>query len=290
MGMHRDFWTYAFQIPGLLEFLGHAMVRTHSDFVIPSSWLIPQWPAPPNVKAIMTDRHGGVSSAPWDSMNLGDHVADSLVDVAKNRALLTQAIGRVPVFLKQVHGVDVVWLDPASSQGQPADACITDRTEVACTIMVADCLPVLMCDAAGQWVVGAHAGWRGLAGEGGEGILERVLQSVRPSRPADILAWLGPCIGPQAFEVGAEVMEAFCKNDSSAQAYFRAHCQGKFLADLAGLARGRLASMGVSQIFGNNSQPEWCTLSQASRFFSHRRDGRLLGQSGRMAACIWLDR
>lgn len=288
--MHRDFWTYAFQIPGLPEFLGRAMVHTHSDFDIPTSWLRPQWPAPPNVGAIMTDRHGGVSAAPWDSMNLGDHVADSLGDVALNRALLAKAIGFPPVFLKQVHGVEVVWLDPASSQGQQADACITDRTDVVCTIMVADCLPVLMCDAAGQWVAGAHAGWRGLAGEGGEGILEGVLQSVRPSRSGDILAWLGPCIGPQAFEVGTEVMEAFCKTDDSAQVFFRAHGQDKFLADLAGLARGRLERMGVRQIFGNNSQPEWCTVSQASRFFSHRRDSRLLGQSGRMAACIWLDR
>ncbi|WP_369802481.1 peptidoglycan editing factor PgeF [Limnohabitans sp. DM1] len=288
--MRAYFSAYAFHTPGLAEFSGHSMVRTHFDSHIPPSWLRPQWPAPPNVKAIMTDRHGGVSAAPWDSMNLGDHVADSLDDVAQNRALLTQAIGLEPVFLKQVHGVDVVWLDGENPQGQQADACITDRTDVACTIMVADCLPVLMCDAAGQWVAGAHAGWRSLAGESGDGILERVLQSVRPRRPADILAWLGPCIGPQAFEVGAEVMAAFCKNDDSAQACFRAHGQGKFLADLAGLAKRRLQRMGITQIFGNNSLPDWCTVSQASRFFSHRRDSRLLGQTGRMAACIWLDR
>ena len=254
-----------------------------------SSWLQPDWPVP-SVRAVCTTRREGASLPPYDGFNLGDHVGDRPEAVAANRRQLAQDLGVRPVFLQQVHGWHVAQLHKGIPDATEADACWTSETDVACTIMVADCLPVLMCDAAGQWVAGAHAGWRSLAGERGDGILERVLQSVRPSRPADILAWLGPCIGPQAFEVGPEVMEAFCKNDSSAQAFFRAHGPGKFLADLAGLARGRLARMGVSQLFGNNSQPEWCTVSQASRFFSHRRDSRLLGQTGRMAACIWLDR
>nr|WP_108375681.1 peptidoglycan editing factor PgeF [Limnohabitans sp. T6-5] len=238
----------------------------------------------------MTDRHGGVSSPPWDSMNLGDHVGDTDSDVLINRDRLAQATGSKPVFLRQVHGVDVVFLDPTLSDDVAADACITDRSDRVCTIMVADCLPVLLCDSSGQWVAAAHAGWRGLAGQHGIGVLERLMESTPSSEARDILAWLGPCIGPQAFEVGAEVKEAFCGNDSDAHACFTPTTNGKFLADLAGLARRRLQRMGITQIFGNNSQPAWCTASQASRFFSHRRDSPILGHSGRMAACIWLDR
>jgi polyphenol oxidase len=253
-------------------------------------WLQPDWPAPPRVQAVMTDRHGGVSPAPWDSMNLGDHVGDLPHNVQVNRQRLQAAVGTRLVFLKQVHGLHSVVLAAASEDGVQADACVTTEAGVACTIMVADCLPVLLCDAAGRWVAAAHAGWRGLAGEDGTGVLEALLNtgSLRGTPPSDILVWLGPCIGPQAFEVGPEVRAALSDKDPAADVFFKPLSPGKWLADLAGLARLRLQRQGVHRIFGNDSQPAWCTVTQASRFFSHRRDARVLGQSGRMAACIWL--
>jgi hypothetical protein len=161
---------------------------------------------------------------------------------------------------------------------------------VACTVMVADCLPVLLCDSQGRWVAAAHAGWRGLAGDGKQGVLEVLLSSatLRETPAQDILVWLGPCIGPRAFEVGAEVRAAFCDADPAADALFEPLGSGQFLADLAGLARRRLGLLGLHQVHGNNSQPLWCTATQSDRFFSHRRDSRVLGQSGRMAACICL--
>lgn len=253
-------------------------------------WLKPDWPAPPQVQAVMTDRHGGVSPAPWDSMNLGDHVGDWPDNVQANRQRLQATVGSRPVFLKQVHGLHAVVLDAASENGMQADACIATEVGLACTIMVADCLPVLLCDTAGRWVAAAHAGWRGLAGENGVGVLE-TLRDTRPlldTLPDDILVWLGPCIGPRAFEVGPEVKAAFGDTDPASAVFFQPLGQGKWLADLAGLARWRLQKMGVKQIYGNDSQPAWCTVTQPSRFFSHRRDARVIGQSGRMAACIWL--
>lgn len=254
------------------------------------SWLRPEWPAPSRVQAVMTDREGGVSVAPWDSMNLGDHVGDHWQSVQTNRQRLQEAIGVRPVFLKQVHGVDAVVLDASSPDGAEADACVTSVTAAACTIMVADCLPVLMCDAAGLWVAAAHAGWRGLAGVDGIGVLESLLNSALLSGTArqDILVWLGPCIGPQAFEVGPEVRAAFCADDAQAVSFFKPVAHEKYRADLAGLVRLRLQRMGVQAVFGNDSGAAWCTFTQHSRFFSHRRDSRILGQSGRMAACIWL--
>lgn len=238
----------------------------------------------------MTDRHGGVSSPPWDNMNLGDHVGDAPHSVQVNRQRLQEAIGRRPVFLKQVHGHQAVALDASTQDGTEADACFALNSEVACTIMVADCLPVLMCDMSGQWVAAAHAGWRGLAGEWGTGVLETLRQQppLRDTPAERILVWLGPCIGPQAFEVGADVREAFCAHDPETAVYFQPGAADKWLADLAGLVRRRLKQMGFTRIFGNDSGAAWCTAGQASRFFSHRRDSRVLGQSGRMAACIWL--
>ena len=258
---------------------------------LPLTWLQPEWPAPATVRAVMTDRHGGVSVSPYDSMNVGDHVGDRPDAVARNRARLQAALQRRPVFLQKVHGAHSVALDASTADGTVADACLATTSEVVCTIMVADCLPVLLCDAQGTWVAAAHAGWRGLAGQGGVGVLENLLASVPPSPKgrSDILAWLGPCIGPQAFEVGAEVRAAFCDLNPQADACFVPHTEGKYLADLAGLARQRLQGMGITRIHGNDSQAEWCTVSQTSRFFSHRRDSRFLGQSGRMAACIWLE-
>ncbi len=259
---------------------------------LPAHWLRPEWPAPAHVQALMTDRRGGVSRAPWDSMNLGDHVGDESQDIELNRQRLQEAIGHRPVFLKQVHGHRSVVLHAHSVDGTEADASVAVNSGVACTIMVADCLPVLLCDTSGQWVAAAHAGWRGLAGEGGRGVLESLLDqpALRDTPPDRILVWLGPCIGPQAFEVGAEVRAAFCMHDPEAAGYFTPGLAGKWLADLAGLARWRLRQRGLDRVFGNDSQPSWCTVTQESRFFSHRRDSRVLGQTGRMAACIWLTR
>ena len=223
-------------------------------------------------------------------MNVGDHVGDAIDHVQINRQRLQSAVGAPMVFLKQVHGQRVVLLDASSSHGTEADACIALGPQAACTIMVADCLPVLMCDTRGQWVAAAHAGWRGLVGEAGGGVLESLRRSapVAQTRAEDILVWLGPCIGPQAFEVGTEVREVFCQRDAAATDHFKPSKSGKWLADLAGLARQRLRQMGIEQIYGNDSQAQWCTATNSVRFFSHRRDGATLGQSGRMAACIWL--
>ncbi|PIT77932.1 peptidoglycan editing factor PgeF [Limnohabitans sp. G3-2] len=252
-------------------------------------WLA-DWPAPAHVRTLMTDRRGGVSAPPWDSMNLGDHVGDALAHVQSNRALLQSAVGAPLIFLKQVHGQTVAHLDAHSRSGTEADACIATGPQAACTIMVADCLPVLMCDTQGQWVAAAHAGWRGLAGQAGEGVLEslRSTSPVEQTRSEDILVWLGPCIGPQAFEVGDEVRAAFCQHNAAPQALFKPLSPGKWLADLAGLARWRLRQLGIDKIYGNDGHPDWCTVSNSVRFFSHRRDSPTLGQSGRMAACIWL--
>jgi YfiH family protein len=190
-----------------------------------------------------------------------------------------------------VHGIGVVELGHHTAQGTTADACITTEPGVACTIMVADCLPVLFTDEQGSFVAAAHAGWRGLAGQAGIGVLESASHRFLPSAPAGraqaaakIMAWLGPCIGPDAFEVGPEVKAAFELNDPMAAACFKPMAGGKWLADLPALARQRLRALGVTQIFGNDGSPAWCTVRNPSRFFSHRRDG----VSGRMAACIWL--
>ena len=261
-----------------------------------ADWMVPDWPAPAHVRALCTTRAGGQSASPYGSLNLGDHVGDDPVDVAANRATLQQAITARPVFLTQVHGVEAVPLRADTLHGTPADGCVTARPRLACTVMVADCLPVLLTDEQGSRVAAAHAGWRGLAGQGGVGILEGVLACFQAVAPVDsaynaskIIAWLGPCIGPQAFEVGADVRDAFLAQDPAAAALFRpgpsGASGGKWLADLAGLARLRLAALGVTRVYGNDASPPWCTVSQSSRFFSHRRDR----VSGRMAACIWLD-
>ena len=264
--------------------------QTNCMTSIPSHWLRPDWPAPARVQTWMTDRHGGVSSPPWDSMNVGDHVGDLPYHTQINRWRLQQAMGTRPVFLQQVHGTRAVVLHDAMADGAQADACVATHSGVACTIMVADCLPVLLCDTAGRWVAAAHAGWRGLAGDQGLGVLETLLdtQALCDTPANEVLVWLGPCIGPQTFEVGPEVKAIFCDHDSAADGFFMPLAHGKWLADLAGLARLRLQRRGIQRIHGNDSQAAWCTVSQASRFFSHRRDARLHGQSGRMAACIWL--
>ena len=278
---------------------GHA----HAD------WLRPQWPAPPGVHALCTTRAGGVSTGPYASLNLGSHVGDEPAAVQANRQILQAAVqGASPrarsVFLNQVHDTSVVMLDRSTPDGTEADACVATQPGAVCTILVADCLPVLLAHQSGTVVGAAHAGWRGLAGQGGWGVLEAVFdrfsalalvghaQAAIKKEAVDqiathTMAWLGPCIGPSAFEVGAEVREAFCAHLPAAQACFAAQGGGKYLADLAALARLRLRALGITQIYGNDSSAPWCTVGNASRFFSYRRDQRTLGGSGRMAACIW---
>jgi YfiH family protein len=264
------------------------------------SWIWPKADLPPGVRVVFTTREGGVSVPPFARMNLGDHVRDDPVAVAGNRARLRDAIGAKPVFLNQVHGTDVVMLAPETADGTEADACVSDQPGLACTIMVADCLPVLFAHASGRVVAGAHAGWRGLA----SGVLERCFESyaqaVLRAEPgtsrADVAektwVWLGPCIGPQAFEVGQEVRQVFVDGDAQASTLFEAvpDAEGKYLAHLSALAQLRLQHLGLRAVQGNDGGADWCTVSQPSRFFSHRRDAAVLGSTGRMAACIWIDR
>ena len=246
---------------------------------LPGSWLEPDWPVPASVRALCTSREGGVSEGRYESLNLGDHVGDDPVLVARNRAILERALGARPVFLKQVHGSDdVAELDGHTEDGLEADGCWTSARRLACTIMVADCLPVLFAAPDGSRVGATHAGWRGLCG----GIVETTVRAMRVEA-ASLLAWLGPCIGPEAFEVGPEVKAAFEARDASAARHFAPHREGKWLADLPALTRERLAALGVTRIHGNDGTRAWCTVSNPSRFFSHRRDGI----SGRFAAAVW---
>ena len=271
----------------------------------PDPWFTPDWPAPPNVRALFTTRGvaagDGASAAPRQFFNLGDHVGDAPEAVAANRARLRQGLqGARPVFMNQVHGTAVLCLHAATPDGATADAAVCHQPGLACTVMVADCLPVLITDTQGSAVAAAHAGWRGLAGAEGQGVLESAFKEFSALAQAekalaapetiarDTLAWLGPCIGPQAFEVGGEVRAAFCDADPGAQAHFSQQAGGKFLADLPALARRRLAALGVTALYGNDGSAQWCTVANPSRFFSHRRDSPVLGTSGRMAACIWI--
>jgi hypothetical protein len=261
------------------------------------SLLHPDWPAPAHIRAAFSGRSGGVSAAPYDELNLGDHVGDVAASVAQNRAIFAQALSARPVYLKQVHGVECIELNLQTPDGAVADACITFQKNVACTIMVADCLPVLFAHRTLPIVGAAHAGWRGLCGNAGQGVVEqfykrfealaliKYAQSAHHLIADDLLVWLGPCIGPKAFEVGAEVREAFVQADKAAAQHFKALGAEKYLADLPGLARQRLQALGITQIFGNDGSDVWCTVSNPSEFFSHRRD-RI---SGRMAASIWLE-
>ncbi len=268
-------------------------------------WIIPDWPAPEWVRAVCTTRAGGVSKPPYELLNLGDHVGDSPDAVAANRSNFTRQLGASPVFLNQVHRFDVAHIRKGTPHGTAADACITRQPGVACTIMVADCLPVLIANRLGTVVAAAHAGWRGLLGEtlgsGPYGVLEAVCQEFEALALAnhrleaaqnvakETLVWLGPCIGPEQFEVGDEVRTAFVSQNPQAGHLFKPRESGKWLADLAGLARQRLQALGISQVFGNDGSRDWCTVNNPSRFFSHRRDSVALGGSGRMAACVWLD-
>jgi hypothetical protein len=253
--------------------------------------LQPDWPAPPGVVALMSTRAGGVSAPPFDSLNLrppglrGDAVDDPAA-VRENQRRFAAALGAQPVWLDQVHGHRVLrlrraHLDPAVALPQ-ADATICTEPGIACAVLVADCLPVLLCSADGRAVAAAHAGWRGLAG----GVLDNTVAALCEAAacaPADLLAWLGPCIGAQAFEVGEDVLRAFDADPWSPDPLLfryspRHDGSPRWRADLAGLARCRLAALGLRQVSGGS----WCTVSDTSRFFSFRRDGR----TGRLAAAI----
>jgi purine-nucleoside/S-methyl-5'-thioadenosine phosphorylase / adenosine deaminase len=235
----------------------------------------PDWPVADSVKAFMTTRQGGVSQGPFASMNLGDHVGDDPARVRQNRNLLLEILPSEPHWLQQVHGRDVSCADDGLSLPR-ADASFSCEPGNICVVMMADCLPVLLCDEAGTVVAAAHAGWRGLAG----GVLEAAVQSMQTS-PARILAWMGAAIGPQAFEVGEEVRDVFVQDiPASSSAFMPGNQPGKWWADIYQLARFRLTRAGVSQVFGGGL----CTYTDSQRFYSFRRDGT----TGRMASLIWL--
>jgi YfiH family protein len=235
--------------------------------------LIPDWPAPASVQACVTTRAGGVSVAPYDSLNLGDHVGDAPEAVAANRGRLTEHFGIQPAWLSQVHGVVVAEADP--TRILEADGSWTATPGVACTVMTADCLPALFCNRAGTRVAAAHAGWRGLV----NGVLEATVEGMAGA-PEDILVWLGPAIGPGNFEVGAEVRDAFLsRHAQAAEAFVPGVAPGKYLADIYQLARVRLAAVGVTAVYGGGL----CTIDD-TRFFSYRR----ANPTGRQAALVWL--
>lgn len=240
------------------------------------SWIVPQWPAPNAVRALSTHRSGGASTASYASLNLGDHVGDSPKAVAENRRRLAAAaaLPSEPQWLTQVHGTTVADLDAPAPLG-PADACFTRSLKQVCAILTADCLPILFAADTGDSVAAAHAGWRGLAG----GVIEATVSALGVP-PARLMAWLGPAIGPQHFEVGAEVREALLTADLAAEAAFTSNSRGRFMADLAALARRRLAALGVDRVYGGGQ----CTFAERERYFSHRRDG----VTGRQATLIWL--
>ncbi|AUG99838.1 peptidoglycan editing factor PgeF [Prodigiosinella confusarubida] len=236
----------------------------------------PNWPAPHNIRAYSTTRIGGVSMPPYDSFNLGNHVGDDALHVYENRNKLVEvaSLPSMPYWLEQVHGTQVVELDNDTPVSVKGDAVYTRCKERVCAVMTADCLPVLFCTEAGDEVAAAHAGWRGLQA----GVLEQSVLRFRSS-PSNIMAWLGPAIGPRQFEVGAEVKAAFTQDDPQSAMAFVSQGE-KFLADIYQLARLRLQAAGVTKIFGG----EACTVSEPQKFFSYRRDG----VTGRMATLVWV--
>lgn len=244
-----------------------------------TQWIEPDWPAPGNVKSLVTTREGGFSQAPYDSFNLATHVGDALEDVENNRARLSQALNLEPDqfhWLSQVHSTRIVETKEAA-EVKEADGIDSKYSGEVCVVMTADCLPVLLCNQSGTQVSAVHAGWRGLA----NGILAQAVS--RFSDPASVIAWLGPAISQKHFEVGGEVRDQFiARNRSMLRAFVASSNIGKYMADLYELARIELNKLGVQSIHGG----DFCTYTDQARFYSYRRDG---SKSGRMASLIWLD-
>jgi polyphenol oxidase len=241
-------------------------------------WFEADWPAPQGVRALSTlrgDAQSGASKAPYGCFNLGDHVGDDPAAVAENRRRLNVAAGlpAEPYWLSQVHGIGVADLDSLAAPN-PADAAIARGSAKVCAILTADCLPILFASGSGDTVAAAHAGWRGLAA----GVIEATVHAMG-SPPGSLVAWLGPAIGPEHFEVGAEVRDVFLDADPNSCEAFEPNARGRFMADLGMLARRRLQRLGVSRIYGGGE----CTYAQAGRYYSHRRDGI----TGRQATLIW---
>lgn len=241
----------------------------------PEHCIIPDWPAPAAVRSLQTTRKGGVSAAPYDSFNLGSHVGDNPLAVARNRMLLNSLLPSEPVWLEQVHGTMVANADMADCHLQ-ADACIARHRAAVCVVMTADCLPVLLCDEAGSVVGAAHAGWKGLAA----GVIEATVRAMEVA-PPHLMAWLGPAISQDCFEVGDEVRAAFVATQPQAAAAFVPGKPGKWFADIYMLARLRLNALGITKIYGAGR----CTCRESEQFFSYRRDG----VTGRMGTFIWLE-
>ncbi len=240
-----------------------------------ANWIYPDWPAPSRVKSLVSTRLGGSSTGVYASLNLGEHVGDDAIEVAQNRTILREMLPSEPVWLNQVHGNTVAYADHVRERVQ-ADAAVAWRRKTVCAVLTADCLPVLLCDDEGSVVAAVHAGWRGLLA----GILEQTVSTMRQP-PARLMAWLGPAIAQDHYEVGHEVRQAFVNDLPQTAAAFRGHGSGKWLADMYWLARLHLQRAGVTRIFGGDLD----TFADQERFYSYRRDG----VTGRMASLIWLN-
>ena len=244
---------------------------------MPGTFFEPDWPAPRNVHSAQSLRTGGRSVGAYASLNLGAHVGDDARAVEENRALLKRslALPADPLWLEQVHGTTVIDADSANSRR--GDAVVARRSGVVCAIQTADCLPVLFAHDSGSQIAAAHAGWRGLSA----GVLEATVQAMAVPAP-ELIAWLGPAIGPEFFEVGEEVRTAFVSRDAAAATAFARNGRGRWQADLFWLARRRLQASGIERVYGGGL----CTYRDEARFFSHRREGG----SGRMVTLIWRER
>jgi hypothetical protein len=242
---------------------------------VPRDWLVPGWNAPAHVRAFVTTRAGGVSRGEYASMNLGYSSGDDAGRVERNRTIVREHLPSDPRWMKQVHGTHAAHID-RSDDVPTADAAVTSQAGRVAVVLTADCMPLFFCDDTGTRVAAAHAGWRGMAA----GVIESTVQAMQADA-ARVMAWMGPAIGPDAFEVGPEVREAFLAVDPAAHEAFRAHTPGKFMADLYALARRRLARAGVTRIHGGG----FCTYHEPQRFFSYRR----VKASGRMGAFIWIE-
>ena len=250
------------------------------------SFIYPQWPAPNLIQALVSTRAGGVSQKPFDSLNLGDHVGDRAQDVLQNRAIFTKTFPTEPIWLKQTHSTIVSTpLSRQSTQGAPAnaDASVSNIPGEVLVIMTADCLPVLFTNSSGTVIGASHAGWRGLCAGVLENTITELLRISDDKNPADLMAWLGPAIGPAAFEVGEDVVTAFTNSGFTVpESAFKpiTNKAGKYLADIYLLARARLEASGVNRVSGG----QYCTVRDQEQFFSYRRDG----ETGRFASAIWI--